>query len=121
MTNPPLTDSPFEDPKWVVFGGQPSPEPGKAAEHGAFDAFQKLFARDITDVQADFGRVTQQLKLLVDGIPHRVSVFEIDEVSIELGFSASGKLVFIAEAGVEATVSVVFRRRVDEKSPASVP
>jgi hypothetical protein len=107
-TSPPAAK--FEDPQWVVFGGKPTPEPGKAPEH-TFDALRKLFARDIDDVKADFTRVTAQLKALVEALPTSVSGFEVDELSIELGFSASGKLVFIAEAGVEATVGVTFRRR----------
>jgi hypothetical protein len=82
-----------------------------APEHGAFDPLRKLFAREIEDVRADFARVSEQLGTLVSALPSSVSGFEVDELSIELGFSASGKLVFIAEAGVEATVSVIFRRR----------
>jgi hypothetical protein len=103
--------STFEDPQWVVFGGKPTPDPGVAAEHAAFDALRKLFARDIDDVRADFARVSAQLQALVQALPDRVADFEVHELSIELGFSATGKLVFIAEAGVEATVGVTFRRR----------
>jgi hypothetical protein len=109
-----MTEAPapqFEDPQWIVFGGKPTPEPGMAPEHSAFDALRKLFARNLDDVKADFTRVSNQLTALVDALPDAVSGFEVDELSIELGFSASGKLVLIAEAGVEATVSVTFRRR----------
>jgi hypothetical protein len=81
-----------------------------APEHGAFDPLRKLFAREIEDVKADFARVSEQLGALVSALPSNVSGFEIGELSVELGFSASGKLVFIAEAGVDATVSVTFRR-----------
>jgi hypothetical protein len=103
--------SAFDDPRWVVFGGKPTPEPGVAAQHSAYDALRRLFARDIEDVRADFARVSAQLQALVEALPERVSDFEVHELSIELGFSASGRLVFIAEAGVEATVGVTFRRR----------
>ena len=35
--------------------------------------------------------------------------YTLDEVSVSLGFSAKGKLAFIAEAGVEASVTVKFK------------
>jgi hypothetical protein len=103
--------SQFDDPEWIVFGGSPVPEPGVAADHGAFDPLKKLFARSNKDVEADFGRVTRQLKAVATAIPKSETGFEVSEMTVELGFSASGRLVFIAEAGVEATVSVTFRRK----------
>jgi hypothetical protein len=43
--------------------------------------------------------------------------FQLDEVVFELGFSAQGKIVFVAEAGVDATVSVTFRRNSSAADP----
>jgi hypothetical protein len=44
--------------------------------------------------------------------------FRLSEVEVALGFDARGKLAFIAEAGVEATVTVRFQRRL---TPAARP
>jgi hypothetical protein len=107
----PAVPGEFEDPEWVVFGGSPAPEPGRAAEHGAFDPFRKLFARELTDVKQDFARVSGQVEEILRGIATTAGDFELEEVKLELGFSASGKLVLVAEAGVETTVGITFRRK----------
>jgi hypothetical protein len=38
--------------------------------------------------------------------------FQLDEIKVALGFSATGKLAFIAEAGVEASIEVTFKRKI---------
>ena len=50
---------------------------------------------------------------MVSGTDDRVTAagYELSEVNISLGFNAKGKLAFIAEAGVEASVSIVFKRK----------
>jgi hypothetical protein len=103
-----LTD--FDNPEWVVFGGNPAPEPGVAPEHGAFDPFRKLFARKLPEVKEDFSKVSGQIETLLAGVVARGGQFQVEEVTIELGFSASGRVVLVAEAGVEATISLTFRR-----------
>jgi hypothetical protein len=94
-----------------MFGGSPAPEPGMPEQHTFFDPLARLFGRQVADVKQDFEVRSQQLAQVLEGLRHEVSGFELDEISIELGFSASGHLVFIAEAGINATVSVTYRRR----------
>jgi hypothetical protein len=36
--------------------------------------------------------------------------FQVDSVEVSLGFSGKGQLVFIAEAGVEASFTLTFKR-----------
>lgn len=98
------------DRRWVLFGGQPAPEPGTAEDHAFFDPLRKLFARDIDEVKTDFQKVADQVDALVGTLRSTAGGFALDEVSVELGFSATGRLVFIAEAGVTATISVTYRR-----------
>jgi hypothetical protein len=109
--HPDTTNSDFDSPDWIVFGGRPMPDPGGATNHGAFDAVRRLFARDIQDVRRDFDRVGAQLQQLATSFPATAGNYEVDEFTIDLGFSASGSLVFVAEAGLEATVSITFRRK----------
>ena len=101
----------FEDPQWVLFGGKPTPEPGTAAEHGVFDPYRKLFARELPEIKEEFSKVSSQVEEIINGISTTVGEYEIDEVTLELGFSASGKLVLVAEAGIETTVGLTFRRK----------
>lgn len=103
----------FDDPQWIVFGGTPSPEPGMAQDHSAFDPLRRLFARSAVDVRADFSKVRKQIDELVSAMRSEVAGFELAEVQIELGFSASGRLVFVAEAGVNATVSITYQRKAE--------
>ena len=37
--------------------------------------------------------------------------YELSEVQFQLGFSAEGIIVFIAQAGVSATISATFKRK----------
>jgi hypothetical protein len=43
--------------------------------------------------------------------------FELSEVQFQLGFSAQGTIVFIAEAGINATISATFTRKATAASP----
>jgi hypothetical protein len=110
MTETAMEPANLADPRWVVFGGQPSPEPGMPADHAFFDPVRKLFTRSIDDVRTDFAKVSEQVDSLVNALQKRAGAYALDEVSVELGFSARGRLVFVAEAGVTATISVTYRR-----------
>jgi hypothetical protein len=110
MTEPTVETADLADPHWVVFGGQPSPEPGMAADHALFDPVRKLFTRNVEDVRTDFVKVSDQVDKLVNALQKKAGAYALEEVTVELGFSASGRLVFVAEAGVTATISVTYRR-----------
>ena len=101
----------FHDPAWVIFGGRPQPEPGRAEEHGIFDPLARLVGRRVEDVQVDFQQTSEQLAQVVGALRSSVEGYEIDDITLSLGFSATGRLVFIAEAGIEATVSVTYKKK----------
>jgi hypothetical protein len=102
----------------VLFTGVPALEPGEV-ELQSFK--ERLFGRKLEDVQADWARVSSQVSNMVDATAaERPKGFELETVEVSLGFTASGKLAFIAEAGVEASVAVTLKR-VEKKPPAGGP
>jgi hypothetical protein len=68
--------------------------------------------RSLAEVKEDWRRVVQQVAEMISSGTDQVAGrgYRLSEVSVSLGFDARGKLAFIAEAGVEATVSVKFER-----------
>lgn len=110
----------INDPNWVLFQGKKSPQPGTVTAHSVLAKIKgAIFAVAVDEVKADWQKVSQQIQQMIDATTSVGSKnFAIDSVEVSLGFTAEGKLVFIAEAGVEATVSVTFKRR-SEKAPES--
>lgn len=70
-------------------------------------------AKTTEDIKNDFSLVMNQLNFIVAEADKKASTsqFRLDEITISLGFSATGKLAFIAEAGVEASIEVKFTRK----------
>lgn len=70
-----------------------------------------LFGRAREAVKADFERVMTQLQFVLDGMSQVTKNYDLDEITFELGFTAQGKVVFIAEASVATTIMATFKRR----------
>ncbi len=67
--------------------------------------------RDIREVKEDWAKVTSQIGQMLEATDsQKPKGFTMDTLEISLGFSAKGKLAFIAEAGVQASVKLVFKR-----------
>lgn len=68
--------------------------------------------RSLGDVKKDWQRVIGQVAEMIGSSDGEFAErgFRLGEIEVELGFDARGKLAFIAEAGVEATVTVRFER-----------
>lgn len=68
--------------------------------------------RSLADVKEDWRLVVNQVAEIfgtgTDQVANRG--YRLSEVEVSLGFDARGRLAFIAEAGVEATISVKFER-----------
>lgn len=93
----------------VLFYGAPALQPGQTELH-AFGT--KIFGRKIEDVKSDWERISHQLKEMVGAMGNQTPQgFTMDKVSVALAFSAEGKLVFIAEAGLEASITIEFTRQ----------
>jgi len=103
-----------DDPDYIVFGGEATLLPGASVEHGMVgDRFRGLFARSKEEVKADWQQVVGQIRDILDKLPTDQPGFAMEEITFELGFSAEGKVLLIAQAGISATVSVTFKRRKD--------
>ena len=96
------------DENIVLFAGTPTLGPGELELHNLKD---RLFGRRIEDIQADWRRISSQIAKLVEATSSmRPTGFELDTIEVGLAFTASGRLAFIAEAGVEASVSITLAR-----------
>lgn len=84
---------------------------GEAERQGLMDDARGLFGRKLKDVKADWERVSDQIQEMIAATASsKPAGFGLDEVQVSLAFNAQGKLVFVAEAGIEATVALTFRR-----------
>jgi hypothetical protein len=102
----------LEDDQVVLFQRGNTPlQPGETQLHGLREFASRLFGRSIKDVKSDWEKISKQVsEMIASTVTKAPEGFSLDEVTISLGFSAQGKLVFIAEAGVEASVEIKFRR-----------
>jgi hypothetical protein len=96
----------------VLFQGpSPSATPGTVQLHSFGTRVEKVFGRKVDDVKADFHKISEQMDAILKGaFSNLTGDLKMDAVEISLGFTASGKLAFIAEAGVETSVKVTFKR-----------
>jgi hypothetical protein len=103
----------IDNPDIVLFQGEkPVPKSGSVELHlFGSDTPGTLFGRSVNDVKKDFDKVSGQVQQILDNAftnPPKGVRFE--SVEISLGFTAKGKLAFIAEAGIETSVKVTFKR-----------
>ena len=65
------------------------------------------------EIKEDWDVVITQLNFIISETEKNTvkNGFEMDEVTISLGFTAKGKIAFIAEAGVEASIEVKFKKK----------
>ena len=84
--------------------------PGQLTEHSGLPV---SLTRKTEEVKNDFILVMNQLNFIVAAADKDTlnKGFKLNEITISLGFSAKGKIAFIAEAGVEASIEVKFSRR----------
>lgn len=102
-----------DDPDIVLFQGEKPVARAGSVELHLFgsDTPGTLFGRSVDDVKKDFGKVSGQVEqILENAFTKAPKGVRFDNVEICLGFTAKGKLAFIAEAGVEASVTVTFKR-----------
>jgi len=106
-----LPSQPMDDPGIVLFQGDSKP-PGDGVElHSLASVTGKLFGRKLEDVKADWKKVSSQVKEMMESVVTDVPKgFMFESIEVSLAFSAEGKLVFVAEAGIEASVSLTFKR-----------
>jgi hypothetical protein len=76
----------------------------------------QALTKKISDVKEDWVVAMKQISVIVSNTDAEMkeSGFELDQIEVSLGFSASGKIGFIAEAGIEASISVTFTKNKTE-------
>jgi hypothetical protein len=69
-------------------------------------------SKTVAELKTDWNEMMQSVTVIIEDTErHTKKVgFKLEEIEIGLGFNAKGKLAFIAEAGVEASVSIKFRK-----------
>lgn len=99
----------------VIFQGSHQLEASELERHHLSDLGARRFGRKLEDLQADWTRVSQQIAEWIEvARAGPLRHFDLDQVTVELGFNAKGELVFIAESGVQPTVTLTFKHNVRE-------
>jgi hypothetical protein len=87
--------------------------PLRAGETRAqFASVTDIIKRPLDEVKAEWEAVflkIQDLSASADRV-QKPGGLRLDSISVALGFTAKGKLAFIAEAGIQATVTVTLKR-----------
>lgn len=111
MNNRISNDAYHRDLEEVIFITSPTIEPGTVELHGKKQTTQ--VTRKLIQVTEDWKIVSKQVMQMISSTEeeNEADGYGLDEVSISLGFNAKGQLAFVAEAGVEASVSFVFKRK----------
>ncbi len=70
-----------------------------------------VFELKLEEVKADWAKVTGQIGQMVAATDSQAPQgFRLSTVTVAVAFTAKGKLAFIAEAGVQSTVTLTFTR-----------
>lgn len=103
-------DTWLSDPDVMVFASEQALAVGQSAEHAFGDGIRNLLGRHKEQVRDDWDKVLGQMQYLLASAATVVAGYELDEVTFELGFSAQGKIVFVASGEVSTTISATFRK-----------
>jgi hypothetical protein len=124
-----MTREPREDWELSIF----VPEHTTAVEVPPDDAVGEHTLRDLlsgakrvtrvgaAEVQAQWERTVDALMKLSSSIADRSKEWTIEEIEVGLTLSAKGELLFIAEAGAEASIKFTLKRRSDAGAVAELP
>jgi hypothetical protein len=108
MTDRTSSDERDDDLQLVAFITAPALPPGTATLQNKGPTTQ--LTRRLEEVKEDWERMVGQISSIISNTQARAGELQFKDVSIGLAFSASGKLAFVAEAGVEASITVTFSR-----------
>jgi hypothetical protein len=103
-------DTSTDQDGFFVFVGDPTAglPPGAEVPHGHFADF---FTKSRREVEHDWLRVTTQLQDVLAKVTVVSDDFALEEIQVDLGFTAEGQLAFLAKAAVESSVSMTFKRK----------
>jgi hypothetical protein len=98
------------DPEVFVFSSGDAIPVGAAEQHGVGETMQHLFGKSREVVKDNWLQVVEQMRYLISHVDALTENYELSEVEFQLGFSAEGTIVFIAQGGINATISATFKR-----------
>ncbi|MGN7967845.1 Pepco domain-containing protein [Microbacterium sp. 22296] len=103
---------------WTVQIYVPSPaasgtsdEQGAGRASGLRDRGGRVVDASVEALRENWHETVQKLVEIGDGIDDAESAWGVAEIEIGLTLSAKGQLLFIAEAGAEASVKITLTRR----------
>ena len=99
------------DPNIVVFSGEDDPPAGTVELQSLGDKISNLFGRRTEDVAKELDGRLDQVRGMLEKADKDAGKFKLSEVTVELGFSAEGAVVFVAKAGIHTTIAVKFTRQ----------
>ncbi len=72
----------------------------------------RQLSKKAQEIKEDWENVMEELSFIIAETEKSTSInhYALDEIKVSLGFSAKGKIAFIAEAGVEASIEVTFKK-----------
>ena len=109
MNEQPASEKLQLDPRYVYFISPAKPLPGEAEPHAFLDT---LYPRRKEEVQQDWKvAINQTVELVSQNVDSAPKGYQMDQIEVSLGFSAMGQLAFIAQAGLESSIKVVFKRQ----------
>jgi hypothetical protein len=90
-----------------------APDGDQVYGFGGLGKAAKSISRPLAEVKAEWAGMMEKVAPLIETASRAnpAGEFQLDVVELALGFNASGHLAFIAEAGVEATVTLTFNRK----------
>jgi hypothetical protein len=83
----------------------------------------RVTTRAAEEVTAEWGRMMEKVGGLVKHAADKAlhGPIPLDEIEVKLAFTAKGHVAFIAEAGVEAGITLTFRRPAGTAIPSPSP
>jgi hypothetical protein len=109
MNEQPASEKLQQDSRYVYFISPAKPPPGEATPHAFLDT---LYPRRKEEVQRDWKvAINQTVELVSQNVDSAPKGYQMDQIEVSLGFSATGQLAFIAQAGLETSIKVVFKRQ----------
>jgi hypothetical protein len=101
----------FSDPDVMIFAGEKELSPGALEQHSLSGWAGPLFGRTKVEVRADWEKVVNQIRYLLDEVSAATKDYSLSEITFQLGFSAEGQIVFAAKSGITTTISAKFTRK----------
>lgn len=95
---------------WTVQIFVPSADAGAGAP-GLRDRGGRVVDASVETLRENWRETVQKLIEIGDGVQNAGSDWGVSEIEVGLTLSAKGQLLFIAEAGAEASVKITLTRR----------